>query len=42
MLKTEELIKFTKNSPDEIIIFVLNELEGRMEENQFIQLCETL
>lgn len=27
---------------DEIIGFILNELEGRMEESQFIQLCETL
>ena len=43
MLKTEDLVSFAKDSQsDEIIGFILNELEGRMEESQFIQLCETL
>lgn len=41
-LKTDKLIDFAKTAPVEIIDLVLNELELRLPESEFIQLCETL
>ena len=41
-LNTEKLVEFAKTAPAEIIDLVLNELETRLPESEFIQLCETL
>lgn len=41
-LNTVELANFAKTAPIEILDLVLNELENRMPEAEFIALCETL
>lgn len=41
-LSTEELTSFARTAPVEILDVVLNELESRMEEKEFVALCQTL
>lgn len=41
-LTTEKLVEFAKTAPSDIIDLVLNELEIRLPETEFIKLCETL
>lgn len=41
-LDTKSLIDFARIAPIEIIDLVLNELENRLPESEFISLCKTL
>ena len=41
-LETEPLSMFALTCPDEILNVILDELETRMTESEFVKLCETL
>ncbi len=41
-LETNQLALFAVTAPDEVLNIVLDELEKRMTESEFVKLCETL
>lgn len=41
-LPTESLKGFVLTCPDEVLNVVLDELESRMSESEFVSLCKTL
>lgn len=40
LLKLEDLIKFLNECPDNLIFYVLDEIETRVSPERFIEICE--